>query len=150
MYPISILCVGWLVGWLVVYKRNKGLILSSQDTAQSLSIFKAPFMPLRKKTRHNNSHIVSIQSLGANEKSSTVEKFYKRHDMGQSQAKYSALFWLYNPLSMSISTRGNGDSFSCFFVLATIYFLQKYQSTSKHTFYAGLFHGIAFIYACIQ
>lgn len=44
---------------------------------------------------------------------------------------------------MSISSRGNGDSFSCFFVLATIYFLQKHQSTMKHTFYAGLCHGMA-------
>lgn len=58
-------------------------------------------------------------------------------------AKNSALFWLYNPLSMSISTRGNGDSFSCLFVLATIYFLQKHESSMKHTFYAGLCHGVA-------
>lgn len=64
-------------------------------------------------------------------------------------AKISACFWLYNPLTAVISTRGNGDSFSSFFVILTIYLLAKSEdcsSKSKRNWFilmAGLSHGFA-------
>ncbi|XP_030034877.1 GPI mannosyltransferase 1 [Manduca sexta] len=39
-------------------------------------------------------------------------------------ATYSSLIWLYNPLSIAISTRGNADSVACFFVIMSLLFLQ--------------------------
>lgn len=43
----------------------------------------------------------------------------------KSVAEKCAFFWLYNPLSIVISTRGNSDSLSAFLVLLTLYLFQK-------------------------
>lgn len=65
-------------------------------------------------------------------------------------AKASACFWLYNPLTAVISTRGNGDSFSSFFVIFTLYLIIKSDDCSNSVrkrnwliFAAGLVHGFA-------
>ncbi|XP_037813962.1 GPI mannosyltransferase 1 [Lucilia sericata] len=64
-------------------------------------------------------------------------------------AKLSACFWLYNPLTAVISTRGNGDSFSSFFVILTLYLLAKSEDCSRKStrnwfiLLAGLSHGFA-------
>uniref|UniRef100_A0A1A9WV10 GPI alpha-1,4-mannosyltransferase I, catalytic subunit n=1 Tax=Glossina brevipalpis TaxID=37001 RepID=A0A1A9WV10_9MUSC len=64
-------------------------------------------------------------------------------------AKASACFWLYNPLTAVISTRGNGDSFSSFIVILTLYMIIKaLRAKEQHkslllTFYAGILHGLA-------
>ncbi|CAO1423779.1 unnamed protein product [Diamesa serratosioi] len=44
---------------------------------------------------------------------------------------FSAYVWLYNPLTMIIATRGNGDSITCSFVLISIYYLLKVQQRNK-------------------
>ncbi|XP_036333384.1 GPI mannosyltransferase 1 [Rhagoletis pomonella] len=62
-------------------------------------------------------------------------------------ARASACFWLYNPLTAIISTRGNGDSFSSFFVILAVYLLVKSEDTERGAnwliFAAGLVHGFA-------
>ncbi|CAD7011345.1 GPI mannosyltransferase 1 [Ceratitis capitata] len=62
-------------------------------------------------------------------------------------ARASACFWLYNPLTAVISTRGNGDSFSSFFVILAVYLLVKSEVTERGAnwliFTAGLAHGFA-------
>ena len=59
-------------------------------------------------------------------------------------ATHSALAWLYNPMSMVIATRGNGDSITSFFVLATIHQLQKAHTGGlKNVLAAGVMHGLA-------
>ncbi|EDW71401.1 GPI mannosyltransferase 1 [Drosophila virilis] len=59
-------------------------------------------------------------------------------------ARISACFWLYNPLTAVISTRGNGDSVTSFFVLLSIYLLIKMDHQKSKfliAFCAGLVHG---------
>lgn len=58
-------------------------------------------------------------------------------------AVLSACFWLYNPLTMVIGTRGNGDALSSFIVLATVYFFQLPNGSGVQYLIAGLFHGLA-------
>lgn len=48
------------------------------------------------------------------------------------------LVWLYNPLTIVISTRGNGDSLAAVLVILTLLFLKKDQYLL-----AGVFHGLA-------
>ncbi|XP_017960179.1 GPI mannosyltransferase 1 [Drosophila navojoa] len=59
-------------------------------------------------------------------------------------ASNSACFWLYNPLTAVISTRGNGDSLSGFFVILNVYLLMRTQYSGLKlwiAFSAGLVHG---------
>lgn len=58
-------------------------------------------------------------------------------------AKYGALLWLYNPLTMVIATRGNGDSLTSLLVLITLWLLLKPVNNPKQYFIAGLVHGLA-------
>lgn len=55
------------------------------------------------------------------------------------KANICAMLWLYNPLAITISTRGNCDSISTFLVLLTLYFLQN----KKMYFVSGLIHGLS-------
>lgn len=51
----------------------------------------------------------------------------------------SVCVWLYNPLTIAISTRGNCDSLAGFFVLLTLYLIQ----CKKSCFLAGICHGFS-------
>ncbi|XP_023024233.2 GPI mannosyltransferase 1 isoform X1 [Leptinotarsa decemlineata] len=54
-------------------------------------------------------------------------------------ANIAMIFWLYNPLTIAIGTRGNCDSIAGFLVLLSLYFLQCRQ----YPFFAGLIHGVS-------
>lgn len=58
-------------------------------------------------------------------------------------AKIGALIWLYNPLTMVIATRGNGDSLTSLLVLVTLWFLLKPSDGQLQYFVAGLGHGLS-------
>ncbi|RWS02210.1 GPI mannosyltransferase-like protein [Dinothrombium tinctorium] len=60
-----------------------------------------------------------------------------RIDVSRSVAKMCACLWLYNPLSLVISTRGSSESIITFLVLAVIYLL----ITKRYSF-AGLLFGL--------
>lgn len=48
---------------------------------------------------------------------------YKNKEKAEKVAVYCSLFWLYNPFSLVISTRGSADSIPCFFIIISILFL---------------------------
>lgn len=62
----------------------------------------------------------------------------KRILKGHKSADLFAYLWLYNPLSIVISTRGNADSISALLVLATILAVQ-----TKKSILSGLLHGLS-------
>lgn len=53
-------------------------------------------------------------------------------------AQRAMLFWLYNPMTIAISTRGNSDSLACLLVIVTVYLIQVGGSP----FAVGLLHGL--------
>ncbi|XP_043279564.1 GPI mannosyltransferase 1 [Venturia canescens] len=55
-----------------------------------------------------------------------------------SNAETYALAWLYNPLTIVITTRGNADSLAVLLVLSTLFFLRK-----ENPILAGLLHGLS-------
>lgn len=63
---------------------------------------------------------------------------------------FAAYMWLYNPLTMVIATRGNGDAITCSLVLMSVYYLLKVQENGarskeneKNVIMCGVFHGLA-------
>ena len=61
-------------------------------------------------------------------------------------ANFGAMFWLYNPLTMIIATRGNGDAITSALVLISIYFLLKVRegvNEKENAIKCGIFHGLA-------
>ncbi|XP_055692031.1 GPI mannosyltransferase 1 [Lutzomyia longipalpis] len=58
-------------------------------------------------------------------------------------AELCAYLWLYNPLTMVIATRGNGDAIASFLILMALYFVQKPRLSVFNCILAGIFHAIA-------
>lgn len=72
-----------------------------------------------------------------------------QHQLGPKSAAtnvpmYCSFLWLYNPLSIGISTRGNADSVSCFTIILSLLFLQTdvVKGLKKYAL-SGLFLGIS-------
>lgn len=86
------------------------------------------------ETYHNSGRSKKKSKLN---KSRKTDRF--NSDVIERTANISMIFWLYNPLTVAIATRGSCDSIAVFFVLATLYLLQ----CQKRYFIAGLIHGIS-------
>ncbi|XP_045780905.1 GPI mannosyltransferase 1 [Maniola jurtina] len=73
-----------------------------------------------------------------------VERQLKSKENASNIAKYCSLFWIYNPMSIVISSRGNADSVPCFFVILSILFLQTdiVKGFSKYIL-SGIFLGFS-------
>lgn len=66
-----------------------------------------------------------------------IYRLMLKRNVSPSRAHISALFWLYNPLSIVISTRGNADTLSSLLVAATLLCLYAGKPTL-----AGMVHGM--------
>lgn len=67
-----------------------------------------------------------------------VYKILKLDGLTGSQCKFYSFFWLYNPLSIIISTRGNADSLAALLVLSTLLLFKE-----KKIFLCGILHGFS-------
>lgn len=100
---------------------------------------------------------ISLQYLANSQKPSSMLYEYKYLEIAERYALLAFCFWLYNPLTAVISTRGNGDCFSSFFIIGTIYLILSASSIMNETetsakssrhhlmwiFIAGCVHGFS-------
>ncbi|CRL05012.1 CLUMA_CG018020, isoform B [Clunio marinus] len=85
-------------------------------------------------------------------KKETATKWFSTSDRMKFErmGNFAAYVWLYNPLTMVIATRGNGDAITCALVLLSIYYLLKVQENAgnekrneKNVIMCGILHGLA-------
>lgn len=67
-----------------------------------------------------------------------IKKILKQQKCNDKLSDICALTWLYNPLTIVISTRGNADSLAVLFVLLTIYYL-----LNDNSLLSGIIHGLS-------
>lgn len=86
----------------------------------------------------------------SNSKKETSSKWFSSVDRQKFErmGNFAACVWLYNPMTMVIATRGNGDAITCALVLMSVFHLLKVQENSskeneKNVIKCGLFHGLA-------
>ncbi|XP_049882267.1 GPI mannosyltransferase 1 [Pectinophora gossypiella] len=81
---------------------------------------------------------IAIKSLVEHQLGGPADRQISRISM------YCALFWLYNPMSIAISTRGNADTVPCFFIILSVLFLQTnvVRGMKKYAL-SGILLGIA-------
>lgn len=105
-----------------------------------------------KKKFFNGSGSNKVKIRLSNSKKETSSKWFSSSDRSKFErmGNFSAYVWLYNPLTMVIATRGNGDAITCSLVLISIYYLLKVQDNSskkkeneRNVIMCGVFHGLA-------
>ncbi|XP_053684652.1 GPI mannosyltransferase 1 [Sabethes cyaneus] len=117
--------IGLLIKWILLncYRENK------------ISIEKKL---LKLETLNNrNKYLIKRKNEVLNSNNETLPPRYIR------MAELSAYFWLYNPLTMVIATRGNGDCVSCSLVLIALYYLLQNKQSLAQFFLAGVFLGMS-------
>ncbi|KAG7295188.1 hypothetical protein JYU34_022157 [Plutella xylostella] len=68
----------------------------------------------------------------------------KNKENAEKVALFCSLFWLYNPMSIAISTRGNADSIPCLCIILALLFLETHITTGRPKYIiAGIFLGVA-------
>ncbi|XP_055530407.1 GPI mannosyltransferase 1 [Wyeomyia smithii] len=125
IFSLFDILIGLLIKWILLnsYRENK------------ISIEKKL---LKLETLNNrNKYLIKRKNEILNSSNETLPPRYIR------MAELSAYFWLYNPLTMVIATRGNGDCVSCFLVLMALYYLLQNKQSIAQFFLAGIFLGLS-------
>lgn len=93
--------------------------------------------------RHNAAAIQQRVAINRTAAASPPPFDLRLPDLYRRKATMASLVWLYNPLPMVIATRGNGDSITCFLVLASMYILLRPSQSNWQFFFAGILHGLS-------
>ena len=104
-----------------------------------------------KKKLFNGNNAAKTKIRLSNSKKETSSKYCSSDRLKfEKMGNFSAYIWLYNPLTMIIATRGNGDAITCSLVLISIFYLLKVQenhqnekNNERNVIKCGIFHGLA-------
>ncbi|XP_055621804.1 GPI mannosyltransferase 1 [Toxorhynchites rutilus septentrionalis] len=125
IFSLFDLLIGVLIKWILLdcYRGNKISIEKKLLKLESLN--------------NRNKYLIKRKNEILNSNNESLPPKYIR------MTELSAYFWLYNPLTMVIATRGNGDCVSCSLVLIALYFMLRNQQTIVQYFLAGVFLGLS-------
>lgn len=125
IFSLFDILIGVLIKWILLncYRSNKISIETKLLKLETLN--------------NRNKYLIKRKNEILNSNNEALPPKYIR------MAEISAYCWLYNPLTMIIATRGNGDCVSCSLLLLSIYFLLKNEQTIVQYFVAGLFLGLS-------
>ncbi|XP_052872079.1 GPI mannosyltransferase 1 isoform X1 [Anopheles cruzii] len=117
--------IGVLIKWILLncYRSNKISIETKLLKLETLN--------------NRNKYLIKRKNEILNSNNEALPQKYIR------MAEISAYCWLYNPLTMIIATRGNGDCVSCSLVLLSIYFFLKNGQSNLQHFISGFFLGLS-------
>ncbi|EDV37047.1 uncharacterized protein Dana_GF11630 [Drosophila ananassae] len=120
------------------------LVYATFDLLIAVLIYRLVHMEIKSQYQKTVQHLLSKFNRPRESDQSLDALDEKSHP--ENLARASACFWLYNPLTAVISTRGSGDCFSSFFVILTIYLLMRSEHKESKSlwliFCAGLAHGL--------
>ncbi|XP_017078842.1 GPI mannosyltransferase 1 [Drosophila eugracilis] len=120
------------------------LLYATCDLLIATLIYRLVHMEIKSQYQKTVQHLLSKFNRPQESDQSLDALDARSHP--ENLARASACFWLYNPLTAVISTRGSGDCFSSFFVILTIYLLLKSEHNANRSlwliFFAGLAHGL--------
>lgn len=68
----------------------------------------------------------------------SIQKILQAKEVDVIKIKIALILWLFNPITMVISSRGNAESIMSLLVVGTLYLLHK-----KQTIYSGLVYGLS-------
>lgn len=101
-----------------------------------------------KKSINNSSSLKPKSRFFVSKKESRVNLLLSDRVKFEKMGNFAAQVWIYNPMTMVIATRGNGDAISCALVLLSIYYVLKSndydtKSSERNVILSGIFHGLA-------
>lgn len=138
-----------LLAWLaipncLVHRATAKIVFAIFDILVGVLIQRILCDEFMETFRHNAEAIQNrVTKSGGRHTKMVVD--LRLPELYRRKATVAALVWLYNPLPMVIATRGNGDSITCFLVLATMYTLlrPRREPSWGQFLMAGLIHGVA-------
>lgn len=135
---------------VVLYREMGKCIYSCFDILVALLIYAIVRNELKSQCNKAVQYLLTKYGKAVKFSSNTNYGDSDSRNSPEKIAMASACFWLYNPLTAVISTRGNGDSFSSFFVIFTLYLLIKSDDCRESgkqrnwlIFATGLVHGFS-------
>lgn len=147
-YRYTPLLAYFLVPNILVHRACGKILFSLFDLLISVLIRQIVFDEFRQTFVENAASVLKKQQRFDKRKAKTILPVVALPPKYERIATWCSLFWLYNPMAIVIATRGNGDSITSFFILLTIFAIQRAiavrtSASFMYTLLAGLVHGIA-------